>query len=195
MPGRGGRLRVVARQHGDDRYRRAGPRVFDPHGSLPSSLAGYRRGCSGKVFLLCVLHACVRSGSRLLSGSTRTTGEFASAPLPGSGRSGVGFSRQFARVFSQKICAGTLPPLARRTNSRTPVHWPRRRRDRGPHDTACAGLRRAADDFGDVVLTDADASQMAHLFADRLIDDKRFSSHLPAPDRSRPWCSARSSND
>jgi hypothetical protein len=33
-------------------------------------------------------------------------------------------------------------------------------------------LRRAPDDLGDVVLTDANPSQMANLFAYRLIDDK-----------------------
>ena len=39
------------------------------------------------------------------------------------------------------------------------------------------GLRRAADDLGDVVLTDANPSQMTYLFACHLIEDKRFSSH------------------
>ena len=38
--------------------------------------------------------------------------ELVAAPLPGTGSSGAGFSRQCARVFSQKICAATLPALA-----------------------------------------------------------------------------------
>ena len=43
--------------------------------------------------------------------------------------------------------------------------------------TLAQRLWRAADDLGDVVLTDANPSQMAHLFAYRLIENKRFSSH------------------
>jgi hypothetical protein len=38
--------------------------------------------------------------------------------------------------------------------------------------TLAQRLWRAADDLGDVVLTDANPSQMANLFAYRLIDDK-----------------------
>src|SRR4029077_14102317 len=52
------------------------------------------------------------------------------------------------------------------------------------------GLWRAPDDPGDVVLADADPSQMAHLFAHRVVDDKRLSRHgrpltAPGPDGRR----------
>ena len=49
-------------------------------------------------------------------------------------------------------------------------------------------LRRAADDLGDVVLTDSDPSQMAHPFAYRFIDGKRFSRHWRSPIDLGPGC-------
>ena len=42
-------------------------------------------------------------------------------------------------------------------------------------------FRRASDYLGDIVLAHAKPGQMAHLFAYRIIDDKRFSSHRPSP--------------
>src|SRR4029077_20290409 len=72
----------------------------------------YRRGFLDKRFSSASHSACVRSGSRPLSGSNRTTGELASVSLPAAGCSGTALSRQRARVFSQKICAATLPFLA-----------------------------------------------------------------------------------
>jgi hypothetical protein len=51
-----------------------------------------------------------------LSGSTRTTGEFPPASLPEAGSSGTALSRHCARVFSQKICATTLPAFALANN-------------------------------------------------------------------------------
>src|SRR5215469_4099168 len=55
---------------------------------------------------------CVSSGSRLLSGKTRTTSELAWGSGPDSGSPRVGSSRHCARVFSQKMVAGMLPALA-----------------------------------------------------------------------------------
>src|SRR4029077_18731269 len=73
---------------------------------------GCRRGFPAKYCSCASRSTSVSSGSRLLSGKTRTTGEFASTSLPGTGSSGVVFSRQCALTFSQKICAVTLPALA-----------------------------------------------------------------------------------
>src|SRR5271169_5090233 len=72
----------------------------------------YRRGFLGNCFSCASRNACVRSGSRLLSGSNRTIGGVASTSPSGAGWPGTGLSRQCALVFSQKICAGTLPPFA-----------------------------------------------------------------------------------
>ena len=50
----------------------------------------------------------------------------------------------------------------------------------------------AEADLGDVVLADTDPSQVAHFFAGRLIDDKRFSSHrLSLIDLGPDWRRAR----
>jgi len=49
-------------------------------------------------------------------GQHQTTGEFASASPPAARSSGAARSRHCARVFSQKICATTLPPLAAANN-------------------------------------------------------------------------------
>jgi hypothetical protein len=50
------------------------------------------------------------------------------------------------------------------------------------------GLRRAADDLGDVVLTDSNPSQMTYLFAYHLIEEKRFSSHRRSLTYLGPGC-------
>src|SRR6202007_465722 len=52
------------------------------------------------------------SGSRPLSGSTRTIGEFASASPSAARLSDAARSRHCARDFNQKICAAILPALA-----------------------------------------------------------------------------------
>src|SRR6516162_526567 len=65
---------------------------------------------SGECFSCAVRSTSVSSGSRLLSGRISTTGSFAS-PSPETGVSGA-VSRQCALVFSQKMIAGMLPPLA-----------------------------------------------------------------------------------
>jgi hypothetical protein len=76
------------------------------------SSGGCRRGFLAKYFSCASRSTCVSAGSRLLSGKTRTTGEFASASLPGTGSSDAVFSRKWALVFSQKICAVVSPPFA-----------------------------------------------------------------------------------
>src|SRR5271165_544799 len=76
------------------------------------SSGDYGRGFLVKYFSCASRIACVRSGSRLLSGNTRTTGGFASASAPGFGSSGGVLSRQCARVFSQKMIAAMLPASA-----------------------------------------------------------------------------------
>src|SRR5215467_10331185 len=77
-------------------------------------LGGPRRGCRLRVkYLSCALRrTSVSSGSRLLSGRTRTTFELASGPLPGIEPSGAVRSRQFALVFSQKMIAAILLAFA-----------------------------------------------------------------------------------
>src|ERR1700732_639888 len=53
------------------------------------------------------------------------------------------------------------------------------------------GLRRAPDDPGDIVLTDADPRQVTHLLAHRLIDDKRPSRHRRPLEPDPDWRHAR----
>src|SRR5215831_8183322 len=69
-----------------------------------------RRFCSRLFGTSC--DVCTKSGSRPLSGNTRTSGEFASASPFSVRSSDASRSRQRARDFSQKICAAILPPLA-----------------------------------------------------------------------------------
>src|SRR6516162_1398145 len=96
----------------------------------------YRSGLRAKYLSCASCSTCVSSGSRQLSGSTKTTGEFASAP-PGTESSGAVLSRQ------------------------------------------CA-----------------DPSQMAHLFAHLLIDNKRSSSHCrTSTDLARDGWRARRTTD
>ena len=82
------------------------------HGRAPLYFLGPDCTFSASALWLEVLKAGTSSGSRPLSGSTRTTGEFASASPPAVRSSGAARSRHCARVFSQKICATTLPPFA-----------------------------------------------------------------------------------
>ena len=83
--------------------------------------------------------AGTRSGSRPLSGSTRTSGEFASASPPAARSSGAARSRHCARVFSQKICATTLPPCAA-ANSEPETRALASASRRGHHDIAYAAF-------------------------------------------------------
>jgi hypothetical protein len=73
---------------------------------------GCGRGFLAKNFSCASRSTCVSSGSRLLSGRTRTTSDFDSASAPGIGSSGAVPFRQCARVFSQKMIAGILPAFA-----------------------------------------------------------------------------------
>src|SRR5271169_660929 len=71
-----------------------------------------RRGFLEKYFSCASRSTCVSSGSRLLSGRTRTTFEFDTLPPAGIESTGAIRSRQFALVFSQKMIAAMLPAFA-----------------------------------------------------------------------------------
>src|SRR6516165_10594629 len=78
----------------------------------PSNQGLSSRGCrlwfSAKYLPWASRSTWVSSGSRSLSGRTRTTVELAPALVSEIGL-GAAPSRQCALVFSQKICADTLP--------------------------------------------------------------------------------------
>src|ERR1700730_9968866 len=145
---------------------------------MSDAAGGYGCRLRTKYFRCASCSTWVSSGSRLLSGRTRTTSELASAPVFGTESSAAMRSRQCARVFSQKICAVTLPPLAAPNKepeivalaSATPRSSSSRKRLRS--------VFGAADDPGDVVLTDAETGQVTRLLAQRIIHDKGRFRHL-----------------
>ena len=95
------------------------------------------------------------------------------------GLSAAAGSRHFALVFSQKICAVTLPAFAAPNKELEIVALasvtPRSSSSRA---TLAQRFRGATDDLGDVVLRDTETGQVPHLLAQRISHDKSCSRHV-----------------